>query len=260
MQFLQSFATIAALVSIPVNALYTNSTTSQGEWDYNPTTLAPSYTVEPITTTITYEDPTTTFYITQTMYTTKYLPLSISSATSTPMSTVTSEYLSVYSDLSTTYTSTLTSTLVVYATVTLANPASITNFVATSVPAITTESLVSDDITTTLTKTLKITTKGNSDKYIPVTTASVDATATDAAVEQNLENKQVDNTFDFTTTAQQCQDVTQYVTVTATTDANQVTQYVTVTPEIKYITVTAPASYTSNYGNSTTPSNSTLSM
>lgn len=128
MQLLYSFTLLFTLAYTSMAAFYGNTTVAAQyrSGSGSTTTLSPTYSVAPVTTVITYADPTTTFFVTQTLFSTIYYtpssPSSPSSQAPSPSpSTVTSEYVSTYSDVSTTYTSTITSTMVIYATKTLNN-------------------------------------------------------------------------------------------------------------------------------------------
>lgn len=253
MKLAHSLAILSSLTYTAMAAYFGNATVASIQSN-GQAALDPAYTVAPVTTVVTYQDPTTTFFVTQTKFTTIYYdtpaaaatPAATPATTPAPASTATSEFVSTYTDESTTYTSTITSTYIVYATlprkdVTTLAPAPSPSPSA-SPSTVTTEivSTYADEHTTytsTITSTLII------------------------HLTQNLENKQLDKsmmandeiTTTYTTTVgvtatkpqqqqqqsqqsqqQLCQDATQFVTVTQSPQIVTVTE----TPQLKYITVT----------------------
>lgn len=211
MKLIQLLVLLFTLCYTSMAAWYDNTTSAANTINRSVITLSPTYTVQPITTTITYADPTTTFYVTQTVFTTiYYTPVStptvttnvlysqpspsLTTITSTATSTAVTELASTYSDVSTTYTSTITSTLIFYQTITRTTKNNLN------------------------VKDLKM------DFTTPITTTTAIATADDDTVLPN-------------TSAQQCTDIVNTVTVTEA--ASPVT--ITVTPEVKYVTVTVNA-------------------
>lgn len=246
MQLIQSFILLFTLCYTSMAAWYGNSTGGTNAKSNSVITLSPTYSIQPVTTVITYADPTTTFFITQTVFSTVYYtplstsvditsvksssqPQSLTTMTTTSASTLTTEFASTYSDASTTYTLTITSTLKVYKTI-LRTTKNQLNTEASNVGFTTSANAA--------------TTTNNA--FVTATSAVTDADTVDAAT--TTENAVLSNTF-----RQQCMDITNTVTVTET--ANPIT--VTVTPNVQYVTrtVTVGMINQSNGFNSTLSTN-----
>lgn len=236
MKLIQSVVLLFTLCCTSMAAWYDNTTSATDAINKSVITLSPTYTIQPVTTTITYADPTTTFYVTQTVFSTiYYTPVSTSTSitrvkssqtsslttiTTTSTSTAVTEFASIYSDISTTYTSTITSTLVFYQTITRTTKNNLNN------------------------KDLKVDFATSDSTTIQTNTTPATTTTTIAVTS--------DNTALPTNSIQQCIDIINTITVTET--VNPVT--ITVTPEVKYVTVTV----TANKVNQISSSNSTLKV
>lgn len=106
-------ASVFVLFAAAVSAAYSNHT-------FVPTTvtLSPTHSVNTETSTLTYEDETTTFFITSTYYTTHWYTPATTSSVEVIVTDIPTTYESSGDSYTSTYTSTITSTLEVTETVT----------------------------------------------------------------------------------------------------------------------------------------------